>query len=88
MVQPFEAQIVTDGLRQVIYVAFGAVVLVLLIACANVVNLLLSKGVAREREPSERPWAPVAAVSLRSCSPRASCSVSRAAWQVCSALRS
>jgi predicted permease len=49
-VEPFDQRLVGDSLRQSIYLAFGAVVLVLLITCANVANLLLSKGVTREKE--------------------------------------
>lgn len=49
-VEPLEKLLIGTGLRQSIYVAFGAVALVLLIACANVANLLLAKGVARQKE--------------------------------------
>ena len=46
-VDPFDRMLVDDTLRQSIVVAFGAVVMVLLIASANIANLLLAKGVAR-----------------------------------------
>ena len=50
VLDPFGRNIVGNRLRQSIFVAFGAVVMVLLIACSNVANLLLARGAARQKE--------------------------------------
>jgi putative ABC transport system permease protein len=53
-VEPFAQRLVGDTLRRSIYLVFGAVLVVLLIAGANVANLVLVKGATRRREMALR----------------------------------
>lgn len=54
MVEPYDQRLFYGNLQESIFLAFGAVALVLLIACANVTNLLLARGAARKKELSVR----------------------------------
>jgi len=50
VIKPFADEFIDEGARRMIFTMLGTVVLVLVIACANVANLMLARNATRRRE--------------------------------------